>query len=148
MAHGAFYATAVRWLAGEGITTGVGGSDRFAPEAPVTRGEMATFLWRHAGAPASGGPLFADVAHGAFYATAVRWLAAEGITTGVGGSDRFAPDAAVTRGEMATFLWRFDHRGHGAAAGQSVGTATLGGPPSTSGPASPPQAPEAAVRLY
>ncbi|QGG96438.1 DUF1501 domain-containing protein [Actinomarinicola tropica] len=104
----AFYAGPVAWLATEGITTGVGGSDRFAPDAPVTRAEMVTFLWRFAGEPAVGGAIpFSDVRDGLFHSTAVRWAAREGITTGVSGSDRFAPDAHVTRGEMATFLWRY-----------------------------------------
>ncbi|QGG94920.1 S-layer homology domain-containing protein [Actinomarinicola tropica] len=109
---GIFYDRPVRWLDENRITTGQGGSNRFAPDAPVTRGEMATFLWRLAGTPApSGGQRFVDVRVGAFYDTAIRWLAQTGITTGVGGSNRFAPDARVTRGEMAAFLQRFDQRG-------------------------------------
>ena len=47
---GAFYSRAVDWLLYRGITTGVGGN-RFAPGDPVTRGQMATFLWRLAGSP-------------------------------------------------------------------------------------------------
>ena len=46
MRVGAFYDGPIRWLSQTGITTGVGGSNRFAPDAPVTRGEMATFLAR------------------------------------------------------------------------------------------------------
>jgi hypothetical protein len=37
----------VRWLKKFGITTGYGGSStRFAPNEPVTRGQMAAFLYR------------------------------------------------------------------------------------------------------
>ena len=105
---GAFYATPVAWLAAQGITTGVGGSSRFEPNAPVTRGEMVTFLWRFAGQPAVSGPMpFSDVPTGTFYSVPVMWAAAEGITTGVSGTNRFDPGARVTRGEMATFLWRY-----------------------------------------
>ena len=102
---GRYYSAAVDWLAHQGITTGVGGN-RFAPDDVVTRGQMATFLWRlegeAGGSPAAG---FSDVRAGAFYAEAVDWLLYRGITTGVGGN-RFAPDDPVSRGQMATFLWR------------------------------------------
>jgi uncharacterized protein (DUF1501 family) len=102
---GRYYSAAVDWLAHQGITTGVGGN-RFAPDDVVTRGQMATFLWRledePGGSPAAG---FSDVRAGAFYADAVDWLLYRGITTGVGGN-RFAPDDPVSRGQMATFLWR------------------------------------------
>lgn len=100
---------AVRWLAARGITTGVGGSAaNFAPRASVTRGQMAAFLWRlmdRPVAPASCG--FTDVAATAFYATAVCWLAANGITTGTNAEGTtFSPNAPVTRSQMARFLWR------------------------------------------
>jgi uncharacterized protein (DUF1501 family) len=100
-----YYADAVDWLANEGITTGVGGN-RFAPDDVVTRGQMATFLWRLEGSPA-GSPAagFSDVSGGRYYADAVDWLLYRGITTGVGGN-RFAPDDRVSRAQMATFLWR------------------------------------------
>jgi len=102
---GRYYSTAVDWLAAQGITTGVGGN-RFAPDDVVTRGQMATFLWRLEGEP-GGSPAagFSDVQGGAFYADAVDWLLYRGITTGVGGN-RFAPNDPVSRGQMATFLWR------------------------------------------
>lgn len=100
---------AVRWLAANGITTGWGGDPtRFAPRGEITRGQMAAFLWRmmdRAGAPASCG--FDDVSPTAFYATAVCWLKAEGITTGTNeAGDEFSPNDEVTRSQMARFLWR------------------------------------------
>lgn len=105
VASGRFYTKAVDWLAAEGITTGVGGN-RFAPDDVVTRGQMATFLWRLEGKPGgSPGAGFSDVSSSAFYAPAVDWLLERGITNGVGGN-RFAPDDPVSRAQMATFLWR------------------------------------------
>jgi hypothetical protein len=102
----------VRWLAATGITTGVGGDPgRFAPHGDVTRGQMAAFLWRmmdKAGAPARCG--FTDVSPTAFYAPAVCWLRAEGITTGTGDGTTFSPDDRVTRAQMARFLWRLAGR--------------------------------------
>lgn len=102
-----FYAAAVDWLYDANVTTGVGGTNQFRPNDPVTRGQMVTFLWRMQGSPA-GNPAhgFVDVAPGTFYAEAVAWAKAEGITTGVGGTNQFRPDDLVTRGQMAAFLQR------------------------------------------
>ena len=50
--------------------------------------------------------LFNDVPRGAYYAPAVGWLAASGITSGTGPGE-FSPDDNVTRAQMAAFLWRF-----------------------------------------
>ena len=52
---------------------------------------------------AAGG--FTDVPKDAYYASAVDWALEKGVTTGRS-ADSFAPDAAVTRAEAATFLWR------------------------------------------
>jgi hypothetical protein len=95
----------VDWLLETGITTGVGGN-RYAPDDPVTRGQMATFLWRLEGSP-PGSPAagFADVPPGRFYSDAVDWLLHRGITTGTT-AGRYSPDDSVTRAQMATFLWR------------------------------------------
>jgi subtilisin family serine protease len=107
VAAGAYYDQPVRWLKREGITTGVGGTNRFQPDAGVTRGQMATFLWRLMGTPSvSTAHGFVDVSSSAYYDPAVRWLKAAGITTGVGGTNRFEPNQIVTRDQMAAFLWR------------------------------------------
>ncbi len=103
---GAFYTEAVNWLEDAGLTTGVGSTGQFQPNRTVSRAEAATFLWRLMGsqpAPPSG---FSDVPAGAYYATAVGWLKQQGFTTGVSGTNRYAPDAPVTRAELATLLWR------------------------------------------
>ena len=55
---------------------------------------------------------FADVPVDSYYAEAVKWAVAEGITTGTG-TDTFSPDMVCTRGQVVTFLWR--------AAGSPVG---------------------------
>ncbi|WP_195210435.1 S-layer homology domain-containing protein [Actinomarinicola tropica] len=103
----AFYELGVAWAYARGITTGVGGTEVFAPVAATTRGETVTFLWRLVGEPSGHDDAgFSDTIDDAFYEDAVNWAAAEGITTGVGGSDEFQPDRPVTRGEFVTFLWR------------------------------------------
>jgi subtilisin family serine protease len=102
---GTFYTEAVAWAAEQGITTGTSGG-RFEPLEPVTRAQMATFLWRLAGTP-SGSPSagFSDVPSGAFFTDAVDWMAANGITTGTTPTT-FSPDDEVTRAQMITFIWR------------------------------------------
>ena len=55
--------------------------------------------------------VFADVDEEAYYAAAVNWAVAAGVTNGTKAADEtgpalFSPDAAVTRGQAVTFLWR------------------------------------------
>jgi hypothetical protein len=69
---------------------------------------MAAFLHRLAGQPAPSDPLrFDDVSADAYYSTAIRWLDEHGITEGATAST-FSPEAGVTRGQLATFLFRLD----------------------------------------
>jgi subtilisin len=105
--RGSWYDLPVRWLAAEGITQGMGGPGLFSPSVEVTRAQMAAFLWRAAGSP-TGYPDhgFRDVPRGSWYDLPVRWLAAEGITQGMGGPGLFSPSVEVTRAQMAAFLWR------------------------------------------
>ena len=48
---------------------------------------------------------FADVRPGSYYYDAVRWAVENGITSGTS-DDLFSPDAACTRAQVITFLWR------------------------------------------
>jgi hypothetical protein len=100
----AYYARAACFLYAQGITT----NNPYGPSGPVTRGQMAAFLWRMAGSPSVATPSgFTDVGSSVYYAEAVRWLKANGITTGYNGSaTAFRPDLPVTRGQMAAFLYR------------------------------------------
>lgn len=105
VAPDAWNAQAIAFLAAEGITRGID-ADRFGGNRPITRAQMATFLWRLQGSPiAPKAGAASDVADDNVHAPAIAWLAAEGITTGVDG-DRFAPGNPVTRGQMAALLWR------------------------------------------
>jgi uncharacterized protein YkwD len=102
--NSAFYASAVSWMVAEGVTTGTS-TLTFSPNRYVTRGELATFLYRAEGSPLSGAESFADVGDSDFFADAVGWMVAEGITTGTS-SSTFSPDRYVSRAEVATFLYR------------------------------------------
>ena len=101
---GSYYAKAVAWAVENGITTGVGGSS-FAPDLPCDRAQAVTFLFRALSAKAAGKAEFSDVPAGSYYADAVAWAAANGVTTGVGG-DKFAPTDGCTRAQIVTFLYR------------------------------------------
>ena len=101
-----FFYQPVLWAVGQNITQG-SSPTTFSPYGSCTRAQAVTFLWRAAGCPtpqSSRNP-FVDVAWGAYYTNAVLWAVEEGITTGTG-SNTFSPDAACTRGQIVTFLYR------------------------------------------
>ena len=64
-----------------------------------------TFLARALNAKAEAKAEFSDVPKNAYYADAVAWAAANGITTGIGGG-LFGPDNDCTRAQIVTFLFR------------------------------------------
>ena len=106
VAKDSYYYAPVLWAIKEEITSGMD-AEHFDPDGTTTRAQMVTFLWRAAGKPAAGGSMgFADVSADAWYAEAVRWAVAEGITKGVT-ETTFCPDMAVNRGQAVTFLYRY-----------------------------------------
>ena len=100
----AYYAEAVRWALSQGITTGTT-DGKFSPNAPCTRAQSMTFLFRASKASADGAPAFSDVAADAYYAEAVKWATDNGITNGTT-SSTFSPGRGCTRAQIVTFLWR------------------------------------------
>lgn len=103
---GAYYYDAVLWAAEGGIVTGTD-AVHFSPDASCTRAQLVAFLWRAAGSPVVNYAMnFTDVDGGAYYAEAVRWAASEKVVEGTT-AETFAPDAAVTRAQVVTMLYRF-----------------------------------------
>ena len=102
----AYYAKAVAWAVKNGITDGIG-NNLFGSNAPCTRGQIVTFLWRAAGSPEpkNAGSSFSDVSADSYYAKAVAWAVENGITDGTG-DGKFSPDATCNRGQSVTFLCR------------------------------------------
>ena len=101
----AYYRDAVLWAVEQGITNGVS-EGRFDPNATVTRGQTVAFLYRAAGSPAvSGGNTFWDVPGDSYYEKAVTWAYQMEITGGTS-SSQFSPNAACTRAQIVTFLYR------------------------------------------
>lgn len=103
---GAYYYDAVLWVAEGGIVTGTD-AVHFSPDASCTRTQLVAFLWRASGKPVVNYAMnFNDVDSGTYYAEAVRWAASEKVAEGTT-AETFAPDAAVTRAQMVTMLYRF-----------------------------------------
>ena len=95
-----YFYQAVLWAVQNGVTSGTSATE-FSPYKQVTRAQVATFLHRAVGSPnPQSMARFADVSSSAYYANAVSWAAASGITTGTSAS-AFSPDKGCTRAEIA-----------------------------------------------
>ena len=96
---------AVSWMYAEGITTGTSATT-YSPDDDLTRGQLAALLHRLAGEPEGSPPHpFRDVTPPAL-ADPVSWMFANEITTGTSDTE-YSPELAVTRGQIATFLYRY-----------------------------------------
>jgi len=91
------------------LTNGIS-ANNYAPDNTMTRAEMAKFLSavlsEYSSIPAAGvgvGGVFTDVLAGFWAGGAIEQLESLGITSGIGGG-LYAPDAMVTRAEMAKFI--------------------------------------------
>jgi hypothetical protein len=105
--EGAWFHDAVRYATGEGLMNGTGGG-AFSPDIPMSRAMLVTVLHRLAGTDtaARGNSAFDDVQDGTWYTDAVIWASENGIASGVG-DNRFAPDANITRQDLAVLLARY-----------------------------------------
>lgn len=85
----------------------------FTPAGTATRGMIVAILYRLENEPAVAGDCpFADVKAGSYYEDAITWAAANGITNGYSKSE-YGPDNAITREQMAAFLYRYaDYKGY------------------------------------
>ena len=101
---GSYYEKAVAWAIENGITTGTTTST-FSPDATCTRAQAVTFLARALSAKAASAAEFSDVPTDSYFADAVAWAAANGVTEGIGGG-LFGSDNDCTRGQIVTFLYR------------------------------------------
>ena len=95
-----------------GLMVGTG-KTLFSPHETVTRGMMATILWRMEGSPIPKGKnRFTDVEDGKRYADAITWTAENGIFADYD-KDRFKPDDPITREQLAAIFYRYaDYKGY------------------------------------
>ena len=91
VARGAWYYNAVAYVYNKGLMDGVD-THEFAPEATLTRAMVWTILARMEGVDTTGGATW--------YAKAQEWATAKGI------SDGENPNAAITREQFVTMLYR------------------------------------------
>ena len=104
--------TYVAWVYENGLMSGTG-VDTFAPNETLTREMFVTVLHRYVSLHAEDlqiGPIqtFVDVPAQAtiWYVPGIQWAVSQNITAGVGGG-RFGIGEAVTREQMACFLYRY-----------------------------------------
>ena len=105
VASSAWYREAVEYVYENGMMNGT--SDTvFSPNATTTRAMIVTILHRLENEPSASASSFTDVVAGSYYENAVNWAAANGIVNGVSETS-FAPNTAITRGQMAAILYRY-----------------------------------------
>jgi len=94
----------------EGLMSGYSdGSNKFGPDDPLTRAQLAQILYNQAGKPATDGDVsqFTDCEADAWYAPAVAWAADQGLLTGYDESAGFfGPNDVLTREQLAVVYWR------------------------------------------
>ena len=110
VAHGSTFEADIGKLATAGITRGCDppAYDRFCPEDPVSRAQVAAFLVRALGLTENTHRGFVDVVPGSRFEGDIGKLATGGITRGCNppANDRFCPEDPVTRGQLAALLHR------------------------------------------
>ena len=116
--YSSWYAPGVDFVAGRGLMTGYEGTTVFGVGNALTRGELATILWRYAcpDEAASYDPAnakdttgIAGSADGMFYTAAANWAVEKGVITGFerpDGTFDFAADRPVTFEQLVTILGR------------------------------------------
>ena len=101
------YYDAIMWAYTNNITKGTS-TTTFGVNDGCTRAQIVTFLYRAAGEPevkTTKCP-FTDVQANSDYYKAILWAVENGITTGTS-TTTFSPNAACTRAQIVTFLWRY-----------------------------------------
>ena len=109
---GKWYADAITWTAENGIFAGYG-KDKFGPDDPITREQLAAIFYRYADykgydLTVKGNPdTFKDADKITDYAkTAMQWAVGSGLVKGKSGN-LLDPQGTATRAEIAAMLHRF-----------------------------------------
>lgn len=101
-----YYYDAVLWAIEKGITVGTS-KNTFSPNAPCTRGQIVTFLWRSEGSPKTtlNKNPFADIAKDEFLCQPVLWAYENEITSGTS-KTTFSSNVTCTRAQTITFIYK------------------------------------------
>lgn len=101
---GKWYADAANELSAREVTEGVFGTT-FEGDKDITRAEFAALLVNGLGLPKTASADFTDVSADAWYSQYIATAVEYGIVKGIG-SNRFAPDATITRQEAMVMMAR------------------------------------------
>ena len=131
--YGEWYAPGVTFVAGKGLITGYAANGHFGVGDPLTRGQLATILWRNAcpeeaaaydASTARNETGLSGVSDGEYYTAAANWAVREGIITGferADGTYDFAASNPVSFEQLITILSRLCAApGEVAAAGSDL----------------------------
>lgn len=126
VAADAWYTEAVEYVRDNGLMNGTGPAT-FSPEGTMTRGMLATILYRAAGSPAvSSTASFPDVPASSFYARGVAWAVENNVVAGYT-DGRFGLNDPVSRQQIATLLWRYDGSKTGFLSASFTDSASISG---------------------
>ncbi len=95
------WAYAMGYIAGTSATT-------VSPDAKISRGQVATILYRMEGSPAVGVSSFTDLTSSTsqYYKDGIAWAESTKVVSGIGGG-KFGPDQNVTREQLACMLYNY-----------------------------------------
>lgn len=111
----------VNYVSEKGLMYGIG-EDTFEPYMLLSRGMLASIIYRIEGDPATENKRmpFSDVVSDSYYFEAVNWALQNGIVKGVTETS-FALDKNVTREQIAAILYRYANRkGYDTSAGENT----------------------------
>lgn len=98
---------AINAMAGMGMINGVSSeANIFDMTSPITRGSIATILFRLSNGTDGKKTTFVDVSGDAWYADAVGWASSAGVVTGYT-ENAFGPNDFIAREQMAVMLARY-----------------------------------------
>ena len=102
----AWYASYVYDIVDKGIMAGIS-STEFQPDGQMTRAQAAQILYTMAGSPAvNTATRFNDVFPGQWHYNPITWCTSSGVMAGYSSGD-FLPDAAITRQQMVSVLYKY-----------------------------------------
>jgi hypothetical protein len=113
--------TAISWMQAEGLSAGYA-NGRFGINDPISRGELAAFMYRMGGSVKSEVPAkspFTDMKTTTPFYNGAAWLKSTQLVAGYA-DGTFRPGPAITRGQTAAFLYALETHLHGTPAPPKV----------------------------
>jgi hypothetical protein len=106
IAHDDWFYSSVRYVYNKGLFTGTSETG-FEPSGEMSRAMLATVLYRMENQPkVEFADVFSDVQSGSWYSEPIIWANQSQIVEGYG-EGIFAPNAAITREQIAVMLYRY-----------------------------------------